>query len=330
MLAHSREILAELERSRCISATSEITANARTMNFIVWIDEPGYAPWVLERAVKVAEKYPCRMLVLHADDASDRSSIACVGREGSTAITERIDLAVGATEPAAIRAAVEELTIALIPTVLWWSGRQLTGHRVLHELLPVITKIVVDSSGATTTESILRQLPELHANQGPALQDLAWMRLAPWQEMIAQFFDDDTLRGLLMNPDSLEIDAGSRAEAVYLAGWIASRLGWTIAARDRFETNAGHRIAFTLLDEGAPRRVKRVALAAGDSRCTAEVSDDHTVVELNVTGPEPRAPWFVPLRNISNLDLLERFILTTSTDEIFESALRCAGEIAGS
>jgi glucose-6-phosphate dehydrogenase assembly protein OpcA len=322
-----KEILAELERTRCASP-AEAVANAATMNFVVWVDDPSYEPWVLERAGKVSEKYPCRLLVLHATDASGKTSAHCVAREGSNVFTERLDLAVGSMEPGSIRTLVEELTIPMVPTVLWWAGRQLVDHRVLNELLPLATKIVVDSSGATSDGTTLRQLPAVHNTYSDlALQDLAWMRLAPWREMIAQFFDDDQLRALLIAPDFLEIDAGSDAESAYLAGWVASRLGWSITSPEEFTTRDGGRIRFVHTLEGEPRRVKRVSLEAGGSRCTAEVSDDLSVVELNVSGATQRGPWFVPLRNISNLDLLERFILTTSTDEIFEAALRCAGEI---
>jgi glucose-6-phosphate dehydrogenase assembly protein OpcA len=330
MALEGREILAELERTRCFSP-AEAVASAATMNFVVWVDDPGYEQWVLERAGKVSEKYPCRLVVLHATDASGTSSTRCVAREGTNVFTERVDLAVGGVEPGPIRMLVEELMLPMVPTVLWWSGRQLVAHRVLNELLPVATKIVVDSSGPTSDATTLRQLPSVHATFSDlALQDLAWMRLAPWREMIAQFFDDDELRALLVAPEFLEIDAGSQAEAAYLAGWVASRLGWTIASPERFTTREGGEIRFHYKQEAEPRRVKRVALEAGGSRCTAEVSDDLTVVGLTVTGASERAPWFVPLRNISNLDLLERFILTTSTDEIFEAALRCAAEIAGS
>ncbi len=324
-----RAILEELERSRCAPGTdSSAPAAVATLNFIVYIDDPNYEDWVLERAVKVVEKYPARLLVLDAVDTSNVANIKCLAGEGSTVSTQCVDLAIGGLDPKAIRSLVEELMVPQLPTLMWWSSKELGAHPVLAELVVLASKVVLDSSGDTIDETTLAQLNAFHAsNPALVLDDLAWMRLAPWQEMIAQFFDDETLRAILMEPRSLEIDAGSRAEAVYLAGWLASRLGWTVTGNASMRTREGSDIALKIGLSGEPRRVYRVSIESPGSRCTAELGDDLTTVELHVSGNGERPAWFVPLHNVRNLELLERFILTSATDEIFEAALRSAGEL---
>jgi glucose-6-phosphate dehydrogenase assembly protein OpcA len=323
-----RYILEELERSRCTVGTENAAPAVATLNFIVYVDDPAYEDWVLERAIKVVEKYPARLLILDANDSSNEANIKCLAGAGSTVATECVDLAIGGLEPQVIRSLVEELMIPQLPTMLWWSAKELGEHPVLRELVALASKIVIDSSGDTTGDTTLAQLSAFHAaNPNLVLEDLAWMRLAPWQEMIAQFFDDETLRGILMAPQSLEIDAGSRAEAIYLAGWMASRLGWSVTSPASMRTRDGADIALTVESHGEPRRVYRIAMASGGSRCTAELGDDLATVKLEVTGAGSRPPWFVPLANVRNLELLERFILTNATDEIFEASLRSAGEL---
>ena len=85
--------------------------------------------------------------------------------------------------------------------------------------------MLLDSSGKVRGEEAIRELGEfLTRFPGVALQDLAFLRLAPWQDMIAQFFDDPALREDLFSLTALEIESGSAAEALYLAGWLGSRL----------------------------------------------------------------------------------------------------------
>jgi len=73
------------------------------------------------------------------------------------------------------------------------------------------------------------------------LRDLAWMRLRPWQDMIANFFDDPALLGELFSIRRLHIASGSDSEAFYLAGWLASRLDWQRPAATRSPTGTERR-----------------------------------------------------------------------------------------
>ena len=67
-----------------------------------------------------------------------------------------------------------------------------------------------------------------------AVSDLSWTRLTPWRRLIAQFFDSPSLQPYLdrLTAVDIEHDAGSAAQALLLAGWLAARLGWRPEAKD--------------------------------------------------------------------------------------------------
>ena len=156
------------------------------------------------------------------------------------------------------------------------------------------------------------------------------MRLAPWQNTIAQFFDDPALREDLFSIDALEIESGSDAEALYLAGWLGSRLSWEIDHRDAFRDRSGRTIPFTKIAKGDQRRVHSVVLKAGSSRYRAALSaDDSNVVELSVEGPKARPLQYVPLQNIENTSLIERAIIENARDMIFETSLLTVRDLLG-
>jgi glucose-6-phosphate dehydrogenase assembly protein OpcA len=147
--------------------------------------------------------------------------------------------------------------------------------------------------------------------------------------MIAHFFDDPNLLGELYALRSLTIASGSDAEAFYLGGWLASRLGWLARGRDAFADREGKEIAFKRERTGEIRRVRSVELASGTSAYHGEVTDDPQVVRVWVSGEHARDARLFTLQAIDNASLLEVAILQRGTDELFATALSNAATLLG-
>jgi glucose-6-phosphate dehydrogenase assembly protein OpcA len=184
---------------------------------------------------------------------------------------------------------------------------------------------VVDSSLGVRDATTILELAQFYKEHSDvSLRDLAWMRLHLWQDIIAHFFDDPALREELFSIQKLRIVAGSDAEALYLGGWLASRLGWSAVARDEFADRNGHRIVFEHERGGQARRVYSVALTTATSVYQGSVDeDDASVVRVWVEGANERPVRLVPVQAIDTASLVERAALEDGgTDEIFETALR--------
>jgi hypothetical protein len=304
---HLHDILAE---------TWRLQVNVATFNLIVFIDDPARRVWIHERALRIADKHPSRLIILDACNASGEVAVS----------SSALHLAVGELDANTVAHLTRELSAPDVPNVLWWSPERLIEHDFFAVLLELADRVVVDSSGACNDESVLRRLLCFVQPIKP-LQDMAWMRSAPWREMIAQFFDDPDMHEDLASLTALEITSGSTAEALYLAGWLASRLAWTPQDLHTLHTSDGRPIALKLIDEGKKRRVVRAALTTGNSRYVAQLSDDENVVELSVEGAKSKPHWFVPLNNIDNASLIEQGILTNAIDEDFNASLRILREL---
>ena len=318
-------IRSELRRSRTSLESGEGGARVATLNFVVFVDDPQHRPWVLERATLVAEKHPSRLIVLDSTSAMNGVDVSAATRSagGTTVINERVDIGVGTLDHASIVSLTQELAVPDIPLVLWWSGARFLQSRTFSGLAQMASTVLVDSSGKARGEETIRELGEFLARfPNVRLQDLAFMRLSPWQEMIAQFFDDPSLREDLFVIDELRIESGSDAEALYLAGWLGSRLSWEIDGRDAFRDRRGNRVPFTKIDKGGRRRVLSVVVRAGEACYRAELSgDDDQVVALSVDGPRRTGKRYVMLQNIDNTSLIERAILENGRDQVFETSL---------
>lgn len=328
MTAHHHTSPSAIETIREELARTSLSAT--TINFVVWIDDPQYRDWVLERAGRLAEKHPSRTVILDSCPDTEGARFIHGKRDDASHVTAQSDRVVigslGMT-PDELRETTQGLIISDLPTVLWWTPDAISGEPAFEALLDIADALVVDSSGSTTGEASVLELATFFASRPTlALRDLAWMRLRPWQDMIAQIFDDANLREELFAIRKLCISSGSAAEALYLGGWLGSRLGWTACARDQFCDRSGMNIPFERARDGGIRRVRSVELTTAKAVYTATVStnDEHVVTlhsSLSAAGNERH----VPLQAIDNASLLERAILEPATDEVFETALRMVG-----
>ena len=331
----TKTILEQLRRSRLAAAAerAESAASVAMLNFLVFVDDPTHREWVLERAARVANKHPSRLIVLDSTSTISGVDVTTIVREsgGAPLVSERVDVGVATTGHAAIISLVQELSVPDIPLVLWWSGGRLLESRTFSGLTRSATTVLLDSSGKERGDEAIRALGEfLTRFPGVALRDLAFLRLAPWQDMIAQFFDDPALREDLFSLTALEIESGSDAEALYLAGWLGSRLSWEIAHRDAFRDRSGRTIPFTKTAKGEKRRVSSVVLRAGEATYRAALSaEDDNVVALSVEGPNARPVTYSPLRDIDNTSLIERAIIENARDPIFETSLLTVRDLLG-
>jgi hypothetical protein len=307
------------------------TISTSTMNFVVWIDDAARRDWVLERAALLAEKHPSFTLVL--DNTGVRTGDATVRSGAETAVSvqgERVDVDVAGFKPEVLEQYVSTLCAQGVPTVLWWSARSVGEGPAFEALLRYATTLVVDSSGSDPDDTAIRSLVAFSAaHPDTCVRDLAWLRLSPWQDMIAHFFDDPALLDELYSIRKLHIDTGSEAEALYLGGWLASRLGWQPSGRDTFTDREGNIVRFERRREGAIRRVQSVCLDSETSWYHGEVTDDAGVVRVWVEGDHARDARLFPLQAIDNASLLERAVLETGCDEVFETALKSVGTLIG-
>lgn len=307
-----------------------------TMNFIVWIDDVTFRDWVLERTAKILEKHPARAILLDAcADSTPGARLVRSGPEGGDAghITvrgERVEIGVHGMSAGEISELTGSLMKSGLQTLLWWTGEGISGQPTFNALVDLADSLVVDSSGTRNDNATVVELVRfLSSRPSVGIRDLAWMRLRPWQDMIARFFDDPTLREELYSVRSLRIVSGSDAEALYLSGWLASRLDWTATGHDEFSDQSGARFPFSSERAGRIRRVRSVELTTTTSTYNATVSDDDDgVVVVKASGKNALPGRFVPLQAVDSPSLLERAILEPATDEVFETALRMVGTIS--
>lgn len=295
--------------------------NAATMTLVVFFENDGVAPWVTQRTHAIAEKHPSRVIILDGTKSQGTQHA-----EPSLTRGEWVEIGVKESGPAELHAALSMLSLPEAPMVLAWVATGLQADERFVALAKMANTIVVSSSVITVDESALRDLiafVERHPDL--VVQDISYLRLAAWQEMIAEFFDEPEFLAELSALREVEVTGGSDPEMYYLLGWLASRLDWTPCAADEFCNSAGDIIRFTVRRDGTARRLSHVALRSKEVNFLARVHpDDPDAVCLEVTGAKERAERCAPLHTMDIASLIERAILRTSVDDVFEQSLTMA------
>ena len=211
---------------------------ACTMNLVLVSDTARAAQHVAAVDV-VVQSVPARAIVVALDrDAKGRFdgevSAVCAMFDKKVVCSERLTLTVDPTIPARVASAVYTLLVPEMPTAVVWPDAVSVDDPLLAVLSEGAHRVIVDSArtGALATAQIAGRCESLDAR--PCLADLAWTRLALWQELCCRFFDSPYLARAACGVSKIVLrqarrgDAGTlRAEAALFIAWLATRLGWS-------------------------------------------------------------------------------------------------------
>lgn len=282
--------------------------------------------WLAESSDAFAEAHGFRMILLDGSSPVQNRAVRTHCKDCGDTITrslEQIHLGVQHVPPAELRSIVHDLLHPNVHNVLLWGGEHLNEERfaLLSELAETI---VLFSSVRDSSLDALRELVRLEDPQIlTRIRDLSYMRLLAWQDMTAQFFDDPELAAELPKLNGAEITSGSEAEAYYLAGWLASRLGWEPCGELDFCNAAGDPVRVQVRKDGLPRRIGGIVLHSPGYTFGISISPDaDDLVCLTVDGSKPRSLRCVPLHDVDVVSLVERAIFSPSDGGVYLETLR--------
>ncbi|HTX58011.1 MAG TPA: glucose-6-phosphate dehydrogenase assembly protein OpcA [Candidatus Acidoferrales bacterium] len=294
-----------------------------TMTFAVFFGDEAGAGWVRERTRALAVKHPSRVVVFDATRGENERIV-----EPSRSRGEWIEIGVADASAQELGAALAMLELPEAPVVLLWVAEGLASDERFLTLARRANTTICSSSVIRTDEKPLRDLTEfVEAHPEIVLDDVAYLRLTAWQELIAEFFDDSACRSELDTMRRVEVTAGSDAEMYYLLGWLASRLSWTPLDEQTFGSHGGN-VQYAMLRDGPPRRLSKVVLSSQHATFTASVHpQDQSAICLDVSGSVACAPRCAPMHTVDLASLVERAILSRGRDQIFIESLAMAKQI---
>jgi glucose-6-phosphate dehydrogenase assembly protein OpcA len=348
-----------IDRGDGTLVTEKGVPHARTsvLNLIATVGGEPASQHVLEVLLSLGARHPSRAIVLHADPIAQGAALDariqthCHEGENGAARTcyEQLALTVRGEAARHLAGIVAPLVIHDLPTDVWWPGDPPFHDPVFDQLVEIADRLVVNSADFGDLAGGLKQLGVIRRRSG--VGDIAWERLAPWQELTAQFFDAPRFRRYLPNLSRLRIKyavgdtpaGGTRspeAGALLYAGWIATRLAWRRARSREGLANGGMGMIlegrYEMVDIGIepvatndvpPGELLSVRLRAFGETGSAEFIIDRPATEATiVTNADGMTALLrrIPLEAESEAEVLRRQLVLDQRDPVYEDALRAA------
>jgi glucose-6-phosphate dehydrogenase assembly protein OpcA len=332
-------------------------ARACTMNLVVVAGSPELASRWVSIVDDVVQGIPARAIIVGLDpDAADglEASVSAVCTPapggGSATCSERVTLAVRGGVCPRMPSVVRSLCVTDVPTTLVWLGRVHADDPTFAPLAPDAGRIVLDASEGSLASlaNVVYWARARGKAERPGVADLAWTRLAPWQELCARMFDEPRLRALASHVTRLTLVQASApgkelgSEGALMLGWLATRLGWkagALAGKLRLSRADGGALAVALqsstADEGrSALHALRLEASHGPLSVTGEILRDQDAATWRMTvaaGADDvkRVEQHVRLRTSETARLLERTLRRPARDETLAEAVAWVDELRG-
>ena len=300
-----------------------------------------------ETIASLPEYHPSRSIVVLAepsdgDPAIDASLSAhchvAPGLEGQVCF-EEVDLTVRGRAARHLHSVVLPLLVPDLPVFSWWSGDLPDDLHLLSDVLDASDRFIVDSARFSDEQGGITCLASLAQHSATAVSDLNWNRLDPWRQLVAQFFDAPALRPYLDSLTAVDIEyaAGSPAQALLLAGWLAARLDWRPEGMEnesyRLRGVAGAVLVSVRARQSPPEEpgsLLAVRLAASHSGSEATFAIQRSgpeLVTITAKAPEASLERTVRLAGSGNPRVLAEELQTPGRDPAYEEALAMAAAL---
>ena len=268
--------LDDLHRDALREAVAESTqVRLSVLNIIAACNDPARVPETIETAVRVAERHPARVIVISADrnrPATIDSDIS-LRQFAAGGYAELVIIEVGGDPALHLTSIVQPLLIPDIPVQLWVVGAPPLEQAFQRDAVSLVDRLILDSdeyrdAGATLLliKGVLDRYPAL------TLSDIAWERLRPWREAIAQSFNGPAIRPWLPRITGVDIvsaDVSAPSQARLLAAWLASRLNWP------HESGPVIQLSAVPVPNSPPGALAHVRIRCADGRHTARIDVQH-------------------------------------------------------
>lgn len=366
------------EQTRADSATANqveaddfgpgLLTRASTLNLLAVAETDEAADRIHDTVNSLTEFFPSRTIVLVDREDGDEHAgydvrVELLEQPSNGAAPglryETITIAAPHQDAANLASLVSPLLVTELSDFLWWPNGQFPDNPLFQELTEMADRLIVDAAQLGTRALGLDVLQEMIAGPttSPILGDFTWLRLNPWRQLIAQFFDPPAVQPCLQSIDQVAIEyAESRrdgssgfASALLTTGWLASRLGWEVieplelrrsgtwwgALRAQHQ-GRGRDIEVRLTPDSSPHAIfslRRVTItSSGEAPGTFQVerTDSDDLMTRSEAPSMPEVSRMVYAKRPEARKMLSEELQRFGHDKIYEEALTLATRLAPS
>ncbi len=330
----------ELARLR-MNKDGTLGARASVLNLIAVTDEE-FARDVAQAIRELSRHYPSRVICMISEPDEGEANLEielsafCVerGESGNQVCAEQITVHVEGPPAEHLESLAGPLLIPDLPVFLWYPNGDVPRSPGCDGMAALADRLVLDSGAAEDCEAFLRGVASLlRESDLPAVGDLRWAALSPWRSLVADLFAPPERAGELEKIRYVEIlhHVANECQALLLAGWLSSALGWRPESLERTEEGR----AFGLVAPSGNVTVELTPDSSGAASARVRLFSEELTFEIRASrfgeraeacssvmrGDEPVGERTVRLGSSDVGLLLGEELKLLGQDETYESAL---------
>lgn len=247
---HAINITKELNRLHQDQAEKK-EMRASLFTLIIYVHEEQRSHYLQDIVQNVIEKYPCRIIFIHADrDPSSthlrvRVSSAQNNKGGVLILCDQISIEVGSQNVHRVPFLVLPHLLTDLPVYLLWGQDPTVDNEILPTLEKLATRLIFDAECAKSLKQFSQVILQKKKTLPIELLDLNWALGSGWRDVLFQSFYQPEHLQQLIKSSQISILYNNRQsdwihqpemQAIYLQAWIASRLGWQFKSMYGSET----------------------------------------------------------------------------------------------
>lgn len=331
------------------------------LNLIVYASHEEDRTQIDEVLDEVTAHTPSRALVLIANRDSTEAKLEAkvstlcqeASRGGAKRVCgEQVTIEASGSQVEAAASAIEPLVVPDVPVFLWWKDIPHEEDKLFNRLVELSDRVVIDSLVFDHPHHDLQRLAKIISERRQYLlvSDVNWGRLTSWRNLIAGFWDVadyrthlDALDHVLIEFDPPDVASEEiAAQALLVAGWLASRLKWQPTGEFVRENKSAcwtmeaggrrHTVELRANDdrEGCDGRIAGVTFKseAGGAEFFAGVNEEWTKLETSAKIGDARTVGrVVTYEAKSEGQRLSRELGMLSRDVIYEQTVASIGQL---
>ncbi len=335
---------------------------ANTLNLVAVAPNLEIAEMILSTVSQLRDFLPSRTIIVITDPTLQRPKTWHVDLKINETPTkddtpgilfETITFWTDQSSAGVLSSIVSPLLISELPTFLWWPSGEFSNNAIFEDLAQIADRLVFDSARlGNDAHAVADYRTLIDDPTDPTVGDFTWLRLAPWRQLTAQFFDPVDTHKSLEYIDSVTIayaqdrkDRGSGfAAALLICGWLGSRLGWEIiepleprksggwtafmASTD--STGRANEVEIRLVPDSTPgakfslRSVEIITNHDTSGKYLIQRTDQDDLITSSETADTPFVSRMVYSRRHSTVEMLGEELNRFGPDRVFEDAIRLA------
>lgn len=338
---------------------------ANTLNLVAVAPSLEIAEMILSTVSQLKDFLPSRTIIVITDPSLQRPKTWHVdlqinetsSKDDTPGILfETITFWTDQSSAGVLSSLVSPLLISELPTFLWWPSGEFRDNAIFEDLALVADRLVLDSARlGNDAHAVADYRTLIDEDTDPLVGDFTWLRLAPWRQLVAQFFDPVDMISSLSAIDSVSIayaqereDRGSGfAAALLICGWLGSRLGWEViepleprktggwtafmAATDA--NGRANEVSIRITPDATPgakfslRSVEIITNHDTNGRFVVQRTDQDDLITSSETSSTPHVSRMVYSRRHSTVEMLGEELQRFGADKIFEDSIRLATQL---